>query len=115
MIIQRRIYISGPMEGKRNHNVAAFNKMEKKLKDMGYSPSNPVDIEVDSHFMVASNPTRQDFYRKDFRELTYCNAIMMLKGWNTSHGAQLERLIALEMGLTIHYEDEIEDGVIRKR
>lgn len=111
----KRIYISGPMEGKRNLNQKAFDSMEQELLNMGFSPVNPFEITTDPIHMITKNPTRQDFYRKDIRALTYCDSIMMLKGWNMSHGAQLERYVAIEMGLTVHYEEEIENGELRLR
>ena len=111
----KRIYISGPMEGKRQHNKGAFKSAEKQLERMGHSPVNPFDLQVDPIHMITANPTRQDFYRKDVRALTYCDGILMLKGWNMSHGAQFERYVAIEMGLTVHYEDEIENGELRRR
>ena len=111
----RYIYISGPMEGYEKHNIPAFNSMAAFLRSIGYIVVNPVNILVDESFMITNKPNRQDYYRKDFRALTLCTDIMMLKGWNMSHGAQLERLVAIEMGLRVHYEDEIEDGELRER
>lgn len=97
-------------------NAEAFFDAGRMLDSMeGYDPINPFHIEVDPDYMITENPTRQDFYRKDIRALTYCDGILMLKGWNMSHGAQLERYVAIEMGLTVHYEDEIEDGQLRLR
>lgn len=115
MVREKVFYISGPMEGKENLNFDAFEKMERILIDQGYGVVNPTKIEVDDDHMITEKPTRQDFYRKDIRALTYCDGIVMLKGWNVSHGAQFERMVALEMGLTIHYEEEVENGRLRFR
>lgn len=111
----KRIYISGPMEGKPDLNVDAFNSMQIFLESFGYQVVNPVHVDVDPDFLITDIPTRLDYYRKDIRALTYCDGIMMLKGWNVSHGAQLERTIAQEMGLIVIYEDQIEDGAIKFR
>lgn len=103
----KTIYISGPMEGYDNNNTEEFAKTEKFLLNMGYDVINPVNIEVDESFIAGQTPTRQDFYRKDIRALTYCDEIFMMKGWQVSHGAQLERQVAFEIGLKIRYHDEV--------
>lgn len=106
--MKRVIYISGPMEGVENHNESAFERAERMLHAFGYDVVNPHKILCDESYMITKEPTRQDYYRKDIRALTHCTDIMMLNGWSRSHGAQLERQIAYEMGLVVHYEDEIE-------
>lgn len=108
-------YISGPMEGYENNNYEAFYRMAVELEILGYKYFNPHDIDVDEDFLITKNPTRQDYYRKDIRVLTYCNAIIMLKGWQVSHGALFERQVAIEMGLTVHYEEELENGRLNFR
>ena len=103
------VYISGPMEGCENHNITSFQKMENYLSSKGYSVVNPFDILVDERFKTSEKETRRDYMRKDIREITFCSSIMMLNGWSRSHGAQLERTVAIEMGLGIMYEDELND------
>lgn len=114
-MMNRVFYISGPMEGKDNHNKEEFDKAEKLLKSLAYGTVNPFYLQVDERFIITEQPTRQDYYRKDIRALTYCTDILMLRGWNTSHGAQLERLIAIEMGLNVVYEEQLEDGKLKER
>jgi len=109
------IYISGPMEGIENANEDRFNDFEQILNALGYAAVNPATIEVDKDYQFTNNPTRQDYYRKDVRALTYCTDIFMMKGWNTSHGAQFERQVAVELGLNIHYEEELENGQLKAR
>jgi hypothetical protein len=105
--MDKTIYISGPMEGYENDNFDCFNDMERILESIGYGVVNPVKVYVDKDYQITTTPTRQDYYRKDIRALTYCDEIVMLKGWNLSHGAQFERYVALEMGLRIRYEEEL--------
>lgn len=38
------------------------------------------------------------------KELVWCDAIFMLKGWEDSKGAKLEYKIAMELGIGIKYE-----------
>jgi len=101
-----RVYISGPMEGYYKHNIKEFSKMQNYLKNNGFEVVNPFDIEVDKKFVKGEVPGRRDFLRKDIRKLTECDYIMMLNGWSRSHGAQFERMVAIEIGVEILYEDE---------
>lgn len=108
------IYISGPMEGKPDMNILRFTQMENVLLKMGYNPMNPFDMETDEDYQYTKHPTRQDYYRKDIRVLTYSDEIVMLRGWQMSHGSQLERQVAFEIGLKIRYEEELqktEEGI----
>lgn len=111
----RIFYISGPMEGYKDDNKESFDKVEKVIKDAGQKAINPYYYPVDIDYMITKEPTRQDYYRKDIRILTRCTDIIMLRGWNVSHGAQFERYVALELGIKIHYEEEIENGELKER
>lgn len=106
---KKRIYISGPMEAKPNMNIEGFAEMERKLFTMQYYvPVNPHNLFVNKSFMKTKEPTRQDYYRKDIEALCNCHEIVMLKDWNISHGAQFERYVAQELGITVRYFDELE-------
>lgn len=106
---EKLIYISGPMEAKPNMNIDGFTEMEKILFTMQhYIPVNPHNLPVKKEFQKMENPTRQDYYRKDIESLCNCHEIVMLKDWNISHGAQFERYIAQELGITVRYFDELE-------
>jgi len=97
-----RVYISGPMTGKDNHNIEAFNAAKKLLVDAGYNAVNPVDINN-----LLTNQQRQNYsecLRYDFKELVDCDCIYMLKGWQYSNGARIELDIALNLGLTVFFE-----------
>lgn len=107
--MKKKVYISGPMETYENNNFDAFRRMENYLKSNGHEPVNPFDIPVDREFVKSYKAGRRDFMRKDIRHLTFCHSIVMLNGWNRSHGAQLERSVANEIGLEIIYEDELTD------
>ena len=102
--VMKKVYLSGPMTGYENHNFSEFDRMTEKLEAFGYEVVNPASLSVDFNI---ENPTRQDYYRKDIRALTYCDTILMLEGWERSHGAQFERYVALELGLFIVYEEEL--------
>lgn len=45
--------------------------------------------------------------RIDYRNLTRCDAILMLPEWQYSNGAKHELLIATDMRLTIMFYDQL--------
>ena len=93
-----KIYISGPMTGIKDYNYPAFNSAEKELKIMGYKTFNPARIKSDKDW------TWQDYMRECIKALPDCDKIYMLKGWENSKGAKIERSIAKTLGIEIIYE-----------
>lgn len=97
------IYISGPMTGLPNLNMAAFNEAEEKLRKAGWSDiRNPARLAVNEY----ENLPRSLYLRSDLRQLLDCQAILLLHGWERSKGARLEALIADEVGIRRVYEKE---------
>ena len=96
-----RIYISGSMTGLPNYNYPAFESAEFDLQNQypAIEVVNPARF-----FDGDTSLPRATYLRKDVEELLTCDAIYMLKGWETSKGARLEHLIASELGLHIYYE-----------
>ena len=45
------------------------------------------------------------FLKGDLEILRRCDAIYMLKGWDTSIGATAELVLAQDLGLEVHYEE----------
>lgn len=93
-----KTYISGPMTGIPDFNFPAFHAVAKKLRDNGVEVVNPAEL----------NPTGTswgDCMRRDITELMTCHTILMLKGWQKSEGAKLERYIAERLWMGIVYEE----------
>ena len=91
-----RVYISGPMTGRPNHNKPAFYAAAALLAEAGHIPVNPAEITA---AMIGAEWT--DFMRADIKALCDCDAIALLPGWEMSQGAQLELHIAHRLGLAI--------------
>lgn len=95
------IYISGPISSCENYNYDSFIKAKERLDAKGYKTYNPLDISP-----ISADKTWGDYMRVDIiTMLQYCNAIYMLKGWETSKGASLEKLLAEELGIPVYYEE----------
>ncbi len=95
-----RIYISGKITG-LNITIAKYNfySAQKHLLLKGLNPINPFDIvkyDEDKHW--------EDYMIECINVLFKCDSIFMLKNWQDSKGARIERHIAAEMGLKIMYE-----------
>jgi len=95
-----RIYISGPMTGYKDLNFGAFHETADFLRDRGDDPVNPAEINPD--------PTAKwlDCIIEDIKQLGTCDGIYMIQGWSASRGAQIERMVAQQLGLEIEYYND---------
>jgi hypothetical protein len=91
-----KVYISGPITGIKDNNRVNFMHAEYRLKDLGYEVVNPLIIAKD----MPNNSNWIDYMKVDIKALMDCDAIYMLKGWEKSKGATLEREIALKLEYT---------------
>lgn len=117
-----RIYCSGPMTGKPDLNRPAFDAAERRLTAQGHFVINPHRIselfgtaeEISSAFnhvyyfpynatKESSNMTRlaRAVMDADLAAVRSCDAIYLLRGWETSRGAQKELAEALAHGLQV--------------
>lgn len=102
--MSRKIYISGPISGMPAGNIQAFMDAEKKIKDFGDVPVNPIliGIEAESHpgFDDMNQSDQWEIYmRYDIRELMLCDCAVFLPGWKASHGAMVEYALCQEVGI----------------
>jgi len=99
--MKTKIYLAGPMTGYNNYNYDAFFAAEKEL-ERSFIVFNP-----------ARNPTQSsyaEYIKKGIEMLVQCDAIYLLKGWEKSTGACLERHIAQVLGIFVYREWEKETG-----
>lgn len=126
-----RIYISGPMTGHPDHNAPAFDAAEKRLCEQGHFVINPHRIsalfgtaeELERSFRAMYNLRRKDgalqmeymphesilaqsIIDADLAAVRSCDAIYLLRGWETSRGAKKELAVALAHGLTFLQEGD---------
>ena len=119
------------MTGKPDHNRPAFNAAAKRLREQGHFVINPHDFtplfgtekEMDVAFKIRYDPSYSDdiseiedasrFYnlaeqimQADLAAVRSCDAIYMLRGWETSRGAKKELAEAITHGLTIMQEGD---------
>lgn len=92
--LQRQVPIE-LVPGARLHAEAA------RLRALGYEVSNPAEINPDP-----TTPWTDCMFR-DLRELTECDGIAMLPGWEESPGACIERLWSIRTGKKVLAAGEI--------
>lgn len=98
-----KVYLSGPMTGYKDHNFPAFNIEAQRLRNLGYKVTNPVEV----------NPGVYSWHeclRNDVSELTKCDSLVLMPGWQESEGAMLELQVAFRLGLQIRLCEEIQHG-----
>lgn len=119
-----RIYISGSMTGKPDHNIPAFNEAEKRLTAQGHFVINPAELsalfgtpeEIAESFKCLYGTTDKMFWVQqhvalaesimsaDLAAVRSCDAIYLLRGWESSRGAKKELVEAIAHGLTVMQE-----------
>ena len=108
--LPKKIFISGPMTGLPDFNFPRFNLVAKQLEDAGIDCVNPVDVcKKYKKETVLSNPAKfQEMINEQQRLERECDAILLLDGWSKSKGVRLELKTALELGMKIYLEEELD-------
>ena len=91
------IYISGRITGLPFHIAAGhFAVAARRLSELGHHPVNPI------YNGLPSDATWAEHMRADLTTLKACDSVCMLRGWERSRGAQIERHAALKRGMPIY-------------
>jgi len=93
-------YVSGPMSGYEGLNFPAFEAATTDLRERGHEVISPAEHNPDL------NADWLDCILDDIQLVAGCDAILMLRGWGKSYGAQIEHLVAEKRGLHIEYVEE---------
>lgn len=117
-----RVYISGCMTGMPDHNRQAFNAAAERLRAKGHFVINPVELSAlfGSQEKIAiafealnhawdwklHKQLRDAVMSADLAAVRSCDAIYLLRGWETSKGAKRELAEAIAHELTILQEGD---------
>ena len=92
-------YLSGPMTGLPGQNYAAFQAAAERLRAQDVQVISPHEI-----IPPGAGPwTWAQHMRVDLAALLTCDVIVMLPGWETSRGAQLEKAVAEAIAMPVDY------------
>lgn len=94
-----RVYIAGAITGRSFEEYRKqFAQAEEWFNLNGIETVNPVTLPHDH------DKSWESYMREGLRALLDCSAVYMLKGWEASKGATLERLVAQSVGIKIIYQ-----------
>lgn len=96
------VYLSGPMTGLPEHNHPAFEAAAERLRSQGVQVISPHEITPPR----VGPWTWEAHMRADLAALLTADVIVLLPGWETSRGAQLEKTVAEAIGLSVVYFTE---------
>ena len=95
--MNKKAYIAGKITGLPVSFVKdKFNEKATSLKAMGYEVILPSAV-------IDSTKTWDDAVRSDIKKMLECDEVHLLHDWQDSRGAQLERDIALRLGMQVVY------------
>jgi hypothetical protein len=89
------------MSGRPDHNFPAFYDAARKLRKLGYRVHNPAVKGIIDGWSWA------DYMRVDIKQLVKCDAICLLAEWWKSPGANLEYVIAQQLGMHVLFERDL--------
>jgi len=95
-----KIYIAGPMKGKKDKNIPEFLAAQEMLESLAFIVLNPAILPEREEI------TKEQYMDIDLAMIRACDHIYMLKGWQDSSGAFLEHAYAKYLGLEIVYQEE---------
>jgi len=102
----RMIYVAGPYraktEARKVENVWHATRVSVRLWELGWAVFSPINNTA--YFDVFSSLPDGVWLKGALRFLEFCDAIIMLRGWEQSNGAKRELEVATERGLMVLYE-----------
>ena len=105
-----RVYISGKIgeEVLSEATRQKFAKAEAYLREWDFEVFNPTTSGLGERAEELARERGTDFYTEimnlDLEALRWCNAIYLLRDWENSPGAKVEKAEAERLGLAIWYE-----------
>jgi uncharacterized protein DUF4406 len=99
-------YLAGPMQNYPEHNHPAFHAAAATLRACGHTIVNPAEF---GPFVT----DWQTVMKRDLHAMLWCDALVMLPGWEKSRGARLETRTAWDLEMPIYPLDAMLCGCIR--
>ena len=103
------IYVAGAYRAKteeqKRENVWHATRVSVRLWELGWIVFSPINNSA--YFDVYSSLPDEVWLKGSLKFLEFCQAIFMLSNWLESTGAKRELERAVEMGLSVYYEDRL--------
>lgn len=91
----KRLYVAGPMSGIPEMNFPAFHAETARLRALGFEVVNPAELCPDKSM------SWRECMRVDIKHLVDCDGVVLLRNWQKSVGANIERRLAIDLGLKV--------------
>jgi len=99
------VYVAGPMTGYDGYNYETFHAVSYALRARGVTVVSPAEatpgVYAPASASVAAQLTPEmhaAYLRRGFSQLMQCTSVVLLPGWQYSHGAQYELHLAYAHG-----------------
>ena len=102
-----RVYVAGKMRGVPGYNYPAFHAAARRLRGEGYDVVNPAEMSEKygpPEAIDADPAVLNRLIAEELQVLISCDAIYLLRGWETSLGTRDELEVAISHGLEIMVE-----------
>jgi hypothetical protein len=95
--MSKKIYLAGKVSGLELHKASQkFGLKQKELMNQGHTVIVPLDI-------IGWHETWEAAMKKCIPAMLECDEVHFLPCWQESRGAQLERDIAIRIGMPVVY------------
>jgi len=98
-----KVYLAGPMSGYPSCNHKEFARVTSILREAGYEVFSPAEYDAKSGFNPDTDKQKpfKHYMQVDLPEVMNAEAVILLKGWEKSKGANLEVKVAKECDIPI--------------
>ncbi len=99
-----KAYIAGAMTGMPDLNYPEFYRIEGLLQEeLGWETVNPAALDQlpESELFAVDGSALPLYLRRDFKELVHCDAIVLLRSWPDSPGANAELALARSLNFEV--------------
>lgn len=106
-----RVFLAGPMTGMPEHNIPEFMRVASILRAMGHQVTTPIEVNELVDREQADKPTYRTLLARDLELIagTTVDVLVLLDGWEQSHGARLEVEMAHELEKSVY---ELDDFIV---
>lgn len=95
--MSKTIYIAGKMYGLTEEQVKEkFERASNDLQNQGFRVVSPAES-------MNMGDTWEGTMKRSIKSMLECDEVHLLPGWQESRGAQLERDIAIRLGMNVVY------------
>jgi len=99
------IYVAGKYTGDVDSNIEAASRVAGILWEAGHAVICP--HANTAHFEKKWDVSWEQYLEGDLNMISRCDALVMVPGWKTSRGANLEHAYAEQLGIPIFYYPDI--------